>query len=277
MFRKAAGMRALPQDETDAAQAQGTEDAAQETDAQNQDVQTETQDEQAQASQADTQSERAEAQADQQSTEGTEFVDTVNYVYIESPYLETPGTQRIVFSLGGNLTGSEIFTLTVENASGAQEDWNLAETENGLYVFEKSFADESVSGTYKVISLNVSDDTETQTITAEDLGIEAYFGVNEEYDGLDELQLASTDAVAEAASDADLSVVRIDEEGNVESEDNLAEAIADASAETGVESGTKARSYAGGNTRAGAGSTGKVVVALDPGHDANDGGLQETD
>ena len=266
------GDAALPQDETDAAQAQGTEDAAQETDAQNQDVQTETQDEQAQAAQADTQSERAEAQADQQSTEGTEFVDTVNYVYIESPYLETPGTQRIVFSLGGNLTGSEIFTLTVENASGAQEDWNLAETENGLYVFEKSFADESVSGTYKVISLNVSDDTETQTITAEDLGIEAYFGVNEEYDGLDELQLASTDAVAEAASDADLSVVRIDEEGNVESEDNLAEAIADASAETGVESGTKARSYAGGNTRAGAGSTGKVVVALDPGHDANDVG-----
>lgn len=266
------GDAALPQDETDAAQAQGTEDAAQETDAQNQDVQTETQDEQAQAAQADTQSERAEAQADQQSTEGTEFVDTVNYVYIESPYLETPGTQRIVFSLGGNLTGSEIFTLTVENASGAQEDWNLAETENGLYVFEKSFADESVSGTYKVISLNVSDDTETQTITAEDLGIEAYFGVNEEYDGLDELQPASTDAVAEAASDADLSVVRIDEEGNVESEDNLAEAIADASAETGVESGTKARSYAGGNTRAGAGSTGKVVVALDPGHDANDVG-----
>lgn len=240
------GDAALPQDETDAAQAQ--------------------------AAQADVQSEQTEAQAEQQSAEGTEIVDTVNYVYIESPYLETPGTQRIVFSLGGNLTGSETFTLTVENASGAQEDWNLSETENGLYVFEKSFADESVSGTYKVVSLNVSDDTETQTITAEDLGIEAYFGVNEEYDGLDELQPASTDAVAEAASDADLSIVRIDEEGNIENESNLAEAIADASAETGVESGAKARSYAGGNTRAGAGSTGKAVVALDPGHDANDAG-----
>ena len=106
-------------------------------------------------------------------------------------------------------------------------------------MFSRSLCRRECFGTYKVISLNVSDDTETQTITAEDLGIEAYFGVNEEYDGLDELQLASTDAVAEAASDADLSVVRIDEEGNVESEDNLAEAIADASAETGVESEQK--------------------------------------
>ena len=231
------------------------------------------QDEQTQNAQENgSESQQTDVQSGQQNEAGTDFVDTVNYVYIESPYLETPGTQRIAFSLGGNLTGNETFTLTVADESGNQEEWNLSETENGIYVFEKYFADETSSGTYKVVSLTVSDGTDTQVITSEDLGIEAYFGVNEEYDGFDELQPASTDAVAEAASDADISIVRVDENGNVENEESFAEAIADASAETGVVSESNARAYAGGNTRAGAGSTGKVVVALDPGHDANDVG-----
>ena len=247
----------------DTAQVQDNEESAPSGE-QAQDVQSETEQQDAQAVQEDVQTGADEKPAT--------FVDTVNYVYIESPYLETPGTQKIAFSLGGSLTGSETFALTVMDAAGNQEDWGLTEAENGIYVFEKSFADESVSGTYQVVSLNISNGTETQTITADDLGIEAYFGVNEKYDGFDELQPVSGDAVAEEAENADISIVRVDEEGNVENEDNFAEAIADASAETGVESGSNARAYAGGNTRAGAGSTGKVVVALDPGHDANDVG-----
>ena len=166
----------------DTAQVQDNEESAPSGE-QAQDVQSETEQQDAQAVQEDVQTGADEKPAT--------FVDTVNYVYIESPYLETPGTQKIAFSLGGSLTGSETFALTVMDAAGNQEDWGLTEAENGIYVFEKSFADESVSGTYQVVSLNISNGTETQTITADDLGIEAYFGVNEKYDGFDELQPVS--------------------------------------------------------------------------------------
>ena len=46
----------------------------------------------------------------------------MNFVYIESPYLQTPGTQRIVFSFDKEITGAETIALMIEDEEGNQEN-----------------------------------------------------------------------------------------------------------------------------------------------------------
>ena len=57
---------------------------------------------------------------------GVEEENEINFVYIESPYLETPGTQRIVFSFEQQIMGTDVVTLTVENEMGSREEWELS-------------------------------------------------------------------------------------------------------------------------------------------------------
>ena len=60
----------------------------------------------------------------------------INFVYIESPYLETPGTQRIVFFFDNELC-ADTLTLTVADNAGNQEEWGLTRQEDALYLLEK--------------------------------------------------------------------------------------------------------------------------------------------
>ena len=52
----------------------------------------------------------------------SEEQNNIHYIYIESPYLETPGTQRIVFSFENAFADYEGISITVMNSEGAQED-----------------------------------------------------------------------------------------------------------------------------------------------------------
>lgn len=77
----------------------------------------------------------------------------INYVFVESPYLETPGTQRIAVSYGDGTENIQSLVLDVENAEGEVEQWNSTVNVDNLYLFEKNYEDESASGTYKVTDL----------------------------------------------------------------------------------------------------------------------------
>ena len=59
----------------------------------------------------------------------------MNFVYIESPYVQTPGTQRIVFSFDKEITGAETIALMIEDEEGNQEEWNLTKQSGTLYLF----------------------------------------------------------------------------------------------------------------------------------------------
>ena len=88
---------------------------------------------------------------------------------------------------------------------------------------------------------------------------EAQFGVNQEYQGIDELAPIDEEQAAEAA-DVDASVVTIDENGVTEAQDSIASALEEAGAST--PSTFSDISGRGGN----------IVVALDPGHDSTHAG-----
>ena len=197
----------------------------------------------------------------------------INFVYIESPYLETPGTQRIVFSFDREITESESVTLTVEDETGIQEEWRLARQTDHLYLFEKEYTGDSYTGTYHAVSLNFHDG-QNDSIILEDAGVEAEFGVNEKYDGIEELQPVDDSAVTEAEqSQVEASVVTIDENGVAQAQDSIADALNAVSAQNASVNGISMFS-ADVSSGARTARAGDIVVALDPGHDAWDAGAR---
>ena len=141
----------------------------------------------------------------------------LHYIYIESPYLQTPGIQRIVFSFENAFENYEGISITVMNTEGVQEDWALSRNVDNLYLFEKQFDDETSTGVYEVISFNVERNGAVERIDADAFETEAQFGVNQEYQGIEELAPIDEEQAAEAA-DVDASVVTIDENGVTEAQ-----------------------------------------------------------
>lgn len=190
---------------------------------------------------------------------------TINFVYIEKPYLTTPDTQRIVVAFDEEISGADEIALTVEDESGSQTEWPLAKEKDGLYLFEKEFTGEAYTGTYQAVSLQLGDGDGAETVDLADMDIQAEFGVNEEYDGYDELQPMDEEAAAEDA--VETSVVTIDENGVTEAQNDIADALNTAGIQTaGISTFSRAAS------RSVEPRTGNIVIALDPGHDSRSPG-----
>ena len=183
----------------------------------------------------------------------------LHYIYIESPYLETPATQRIVFSFEKAFTEYDRISITVLNTAGAEEEWELAKSVDNLYLFEKQYADEKTAEIYEVTSFNIERNGALEKIAVDAMETKAQFGVNQEYEGIDELAPLDEEQAAEEAG-VEKSVVTIDENGVTEAQDNIASALEEAGASTpaGLSDIT--------------GRTGNIVVALDPGHDSTHAG-----
>lgn len=189
----------------------------------------------------------------------------VNFVYIESPYVQTPDTQRIVFSFDKEITGAETVALTIEDEEDNQEEWNLVKQSGSLYLFEKEYVQGASAGIYKVINLLIKNSAEEKKIVLDDIGVKAEFGVDTEYEGIEELKPVEGQ-LSERKSSVEASVVTIDENGVAEAQDNIVEAL-----ETVSTDRMNSISTCGKATET---KSGNIVVALDPGHDANDAGAQ---
>ena len=144
----------------------------------------------------------------------------VNFVYIESPYVQTPGTQRIVFSFDKEITGAETIALMIEDEEGNQEEWNLAKQSGTLYLFEKEYAQGVSAGIYKATNLLIKSSAEEKKIALDDIGVKAEFGVDTEYEGIEELKPVEGQ-FSEEESSVETSVVTIDENGVAEAQDNI--------------------------------------------------------
>ena len=183
----------------------------------------------------------------------------LHYIYIESPYLETPAIQRIVFSFETAFAEYDRISITVLSSAGTEEEWELAKNVDNLYLFEKQYADEKTSETYEVTSFNIERNGAVEKIAVDAMETKAQFGVNQEYEGIDELAPLDEEQAAEEA-EVETSVVTIDENGVTEAQDSIASALEEAGA-----SAPSALSDASERS-------GNIVVALDPGHDSTHAG-----
>lgn len=110
----------------------------------------------------------------------------LNYLYIESPYVETPATQRLVVSWGDGTENIEEIDLSVEH-NGDTQTWTSVKSEDGVFLYEKAYAD-GEDGIYTITKLTVKTAEMETSYLLSDLGMEAKFGVNETYEGMSELQ-----------------------------------------------------------------------------------------
>ena len=243
-----------------------TDETVQDTDGTDQtkmqDQEEETTDEQ-QKAEAEDETEAETADLSEQSADNAEE-NVLNYAYIESPYLETPGTQRIVMSWAKDEVTS--MSLIVQKDDGTQEEWLNSKVEDQLYLFEKEFSDESQMGVYQAVALKVVTAEGENTYQFSDLGMDIRFGVNEEYDGIDELK--SLDG--ESSDEIEASVATINEDGTLEEQDSIADALE--AAKQDVLASQPATMSAENGVATQDAKSGKVVVALDPGHDKRHAG-----
>ena len=164
--------------------------------------------------------------------------DQINYVFVETPYLETPGTERIAVSYGDGTEQVQSAVLEVENQDGETEQWESTVNVENLYLFEKEYKDESTTGIYNVVDLLVTDESGEHKEILSDYEMEAQFGVNREYDGLEDLKpLDQETAEAQAAQIEDAgavsaTVVEINSENPETSVKEIKDALENAEDET---------------------------------------------
>ena len=217
--------------------------------------------------------------------------DRINYVFVESPYLESPGTERIAVSYGEGTENIQSLSITVESSDGGLEVWNSAENVSNLYLFEKEYTDDSQAGIYSVIGLNLTDESGTHEVKLSDYDMEALFGVNEKYEGIDELVPLDEESEDTQIEDQEeltygATVVQINSENPNESVQEIEDALENAEENTDISSTTSSVSVASAisdevQSIANSSKSGNIVVALDPGHDSKHtgatgiGGLKE--
>ena len=179
----------------------------------------------------------------------------LNYIYVEQPYLESPDTQKIAVSWGDGTENITEMSAVVSGPEG-EEIWYASEETDTIYLFERAYTEQE-KGIYQITELNLVIQGVTYTYSLAELGAETVFGVDEEYEGIEQLSLVDDEVMS-----TDIAAYNIDEAGNVTEKESLEEAINQATAEIPAmmcDDGVQTR-----NTN--------LVVALDPGHDSSHAG-----
>ncbi|MGF0147179.1 N-acetylmuramoyl-L-alanine amidase [Lachnospiraceae bacterium SGI.054] len=179
----------------------------------------------------------------------------LNYIYVEQPYLESPDMQKIAVSWGDGTENITEMSAVVSGPEG-EEIWYASEETDTIYLFERAYTEQE-KGIYQITELNLAIQGVTYTYSLAELGAETVFGVDEEYEGIEQLSLVDDEGIS-----TDIAAYNIDEAGNVTEKESLEEAINQATAEIPAmmcDDGVQTR-----NTN--------LVVALDPGHDSSHAG-----
>lgn len=245
--------------ETETTKTESTETETAETET----AETETE-EPAETETIETESTETETETETETVQAAEM----NYMMVESPYVETPGTQNVVLSLGtGNEQLSDIVLNYQNLTTGKTYQVKAAGTEEDMIRFTMDFSENGQAGEYQITSVQFTQEKTKQEILLSDLGMDVRFGVNEQAETNPDQVLYDEDAYA----DVDADVVTMSEDGEIVSENTV---------ENVLEQGISKAVIGSMDHLKGANSS--VTVVLDPGHDgthagASAFGVQEAD
>lgn len=192
----------------------------------------------------------------------------MNYMMVESPHVETPGTQNVVLSLGtGNEQISDVILNYQNLTTGKTYQIKAAGREEDMIRFTMDFSENGQAGEYQITSVQFTQEKTKQEILLSDLGMDVRFGVNEQAETNPDQVLYDEDAYA----DVDADVVTMSADGEVISENTVENVL-----EQGI---SEAVASVADNLK---GANSNVKVVLDPGHDGTHAGapgfgVQEAD
>ena len=196
---------------------------------------------------------------------GAEEIGLVNFLVVSEPMVNTPGTQRIMTSIGDGSSKVESAVLTYENKeTGKTYEAESKEILDDFVLFEMDFPKDSQTGTYQLKELTYTMEGLTTTTAFAKMGIDASFGVNEVADTKPDDVLLTDEELSALTESVEANVVTLDE--NTDAED-IGEALKQAGCDAGALQESAARVK-------GASSKGmsSLIVVLDPGHGGSDGG-----
>ena len=189
----------------------------------------------------------ASGEAKSQVQEETKKIENeLNYIYIDEAELDVGAVQSIVLSWGERTSDIRSIDLVVENEDGSRTVLNSQKRVDNLFLYENSFE----QGAYHVAELSVTTDLGTKTFTAEDLKINAYFGVGEKVN-----DSVKSDYIEMESQSGEEAVVTIETANAATVEKNVADALSEQAVP--FDKNKKERSNS------------NLVIVLDPGHDAS--------
>ena len=194
-----------------------------------------------------------EAAATTESSEEEQVV--INYLAVDQGYLQSPGEQKVVVSFGKGTENIEQPRLSFQKADGSVIDFAFSEKNEELFLFSHSFSEEE-KGVYSVKTFTYILNGMEYSIDLASIGVNAKFGVDENYEGY---ELGNSDTDTEPEIEA--SVVDVESGKLVAASTDIAATLSE------TESAISTQSLEEGTAR----SRNKVVV-LDPGHGGSDGG-----
>lgn len=194
----------------------------------------------------------------------------LQFVYIESPVVQTPNEQNILIGIGDEDTNLTEGTLTYQNIR-TKEIFTLKAEDKDVDVFQdallftKEFQDEIENGIYQLLNVSYKTETSEGEITLSDMtGINAYFGVNEEV-------IFSEEEPDYSNIEVSSEVIALNEKGTAEAVTAVEKAIAAANEEAvATTDSISPRLFSApviNNAVSRNRANGQLVIMLDPGHD----------
>lgn len=185
----------------------------------------------------------------------------LNYLYVESPYIQAPSEQNILVSWGDGTEHISDMTLCYQKDGGEKGQFVNASQDKEVFLFNKSFA-ESDKGVYQITGVTYTQDGQAYEVIFQDLSMSAFFGVNEEYEGYE----PSTGERISAEEKVDVNIASVGEDGSLTDQKSIEEALDAAINDVGAtENAEKGRAATRASNR---------IIVLDPGHDATHAGAQ---
>ena len=191
----------------------------------------------------------------------------LEYIVINNPRIDTPGTQIIVAGYQAKDTLTDA-VLTYKNTVTDEEmTVSAARIDADTAVFEMNYTDESESGIYSLESLDFEMDEQMYSLDFAKCGIEGKYGVNQSCETEPDAVVEDSDT-QEETNDSDVSFTTITKDGEVTENADISNVVEEAVAQRSSDSEIAVYAESGARTT----STGKVIVVLDPGHGGFDPG-----
>lgn len=191
----------------------------------------------------------------------------LEYIVINNPRIDTPGTQTIVAGYQAKDTLTDA-VLTYKNTVTDEEmTVSAARIDADTAVFEMNYTDESESGIYSLESLDFEMDEQMYSLDFAKCGIEGKYGVNQSCETEPDAVVEDSDT-QEETNGSDVSFTTITKDGEVTENADISDVVEEAVAQRSSDSEIAVYAESGARTT----STGKVIVVLDPGHGGFDPG-----
>lgn len=185
----------------------------------------------------------------------------LDFLMMESDYIQAPGVQNIAVSLGQEHLALERAELTCRNRDlGEEYTVEAAETADNMAKFTITYTEDAQKGIYDLVSIRYWQAGREYALAFSDLDMDVHYGVNQETEAAPDEILMDEELLEEVEA----NVVTIDENGNAVSEQSIERVLQETGAAGDSGLMRSAGTYAAKN----------MVIMLDPGHDSTHSGAR---